>query len=91
MSLGSLQENVTVTGEAPLIETTQTQQAATLSENEVRNLPVNSRNFLEFALLSPGVVRGRTSGAGWGGESGFSASGNPMSAKTLPPSLRTSA
>ena len=76
LSVGAVQETLTVTGEAPLVETTQTEQAATFNQNEVGSLPINSRNFLEIALLSPGVVRGRSAGAGWGGENGFSASGN---------------
>ncbi len=76
MAVGNVQESVTITGSAPLVDTTRTEQASTIAETEVRALPTNSRDFLEFALLSPGVVRGRTSGAGWGGDAGFSASGN---------------
>jgi hypothetical protein len=76
LGLGSLRETVVVTSEAPLVEPTKTEQSVTLTETEVRNLPTNSRDFQEFALLAPGVVRARTSGAGWGGESGFSTSGN---------------
>ncbi len=77
MRVASLTESVTVTGEAPLIETTKTQQAVTINQTEVEGLPTNSRNFLDFALLSPGVVRGRSSGAGFGNsENGFSSSGN---------------
>ncbi len=76
LAVGSIQESVTITGEAPLVDTSRTEQASTIAESEVRALPTNSRDFLEFALLSPGVVRGRTSGAGWGGDAGFSASGN---------------
>lgn len=76
LAVGNLQESVTITGNAPLVDTSRTEQASTIAETEVRALPTNSRDFLEFALLSPGVVRGRTSGAGWGGDAGFSASGN---------------
>src|SRR5688572_26801690 len=76
MSVATLSESITVTGEAPLIEVTQTQQAVTINQREIEGLPTNSRNFLEFALLSPGVVRGRSGGAGFGGENGFSTSGN---------------
>jgi hypothetical protein len=76
LALKSVEESVVVTGEAPLVETAKTQQSVTVAESEVRNLPTNERNFLEFALLAPGVTRGRSSGAGWGGDQGFSASGN---------------
>ena len=76
LGLKSLEESVNVTAEAPLVETAKTQQSVTVAEAEVRSLPTNARNFLEFALLAPGVTRGRSSGAGWGGDQGFSASGN---------------
>lgn len=76
LAVAGLEEAVTVSGTAPLVEVTKTEQAVTFSSNEIENLPTNSRNFLEFAMLSPGVVRGRSSGAGWGSDGGFSASGN---------------
>jgi len=76
MGVGTLEETVTVSGEAPLVEVTKTEQSMTFSSKEIANLPTNTRNFLDFALLSPGVVRGRSSGAGFGSEGGASASGN---------------
>jgi hypothetical protein len=48
-------EVVTVTAEAPLVETTRTYVATTVDERSIKDLPVNGRNFLEFALLTPGV------------------------------------
>ena len=42
---------VTVTGEAA-----RTQVAGTVSQSEVRSLPLNGRNFLDVALLIPGVA-----------------------------------
>jgi hypothetical protein len=76
LAVGSLNETLTVTGDAPLVEITRTEQGATLGENEVRNLPINSRDFTDFALLAPGVVASRTGGAGPGaGGGGFSTSG----------------
>lgn len=48
-------ETVVVTAEAPLVETTRTYVATTVDERSIKDLPVNGRNFLEFALLTPGV------------------------------------
>jgi outer membrane receptor protein involved in Fe transport len=48
-------EAVTVTAEAPVLETSRSQVAGTISQNEVANLPFNGRNFLDLALLVPGV------------------------------------
>ncbi|HEX7317702.1 MAG TPA: TonB-dependent receptor [Pyrinomonadaceae bacterium] len=53
-----LAENVSVTAaEAPLIETVRTQIAETVVEREIGNLPLNGRNYLDLAALSPGVTR----------------------------------
>ena len=67
LKVGSLQETLTVTGEAPLIETTKTEQGTQFNQNEVTNLPMVSRSYLALAQLTPGVV---------GSASGFSSSGN---------------
>lgn len=55
MAIGTLEENVTVTGEAPLIEVGKSSVGATLAETQVRSLPLQSRNFNELALLTPGA------------------------------------
>jgi len=39
-----------------LLEPERTQQAETLTQRPIQNLPINGRNFLSFALLTPGVV-----------------------------------
>ncbi len=57
LTLGSVKTAVTVTEEAPLIETTRTQQSDVVNENYIANLPTNGRNFIDFVLTTPGVVR----------------------------------
>jgi Carboxypeptidase regulatory-like domain len=47
--------SVTVTAETPVLEAARSQIAGTISQGEVRNLPMNGRNFLDLALLVPGV------------------------------------
>jgi len=52
---------VTVTGETPILETTRSQVSTTVNDTAIENLPTNGRNFINFALLTPGVsldVRG---------------------------------
>jgi len=53
---------VEVTAETPLVETTRTDQATTIGDTAVANLPVLGRNFIDFALLTPGVTRDRRDG-----------------------------
>ncbi len=55
LSVGAVDASVTVTGEASVLEAARSQIAATVSEAEVRTLPLNGRNFLDVALLVPGV------------------------------------
>ncbi len=38
-----------------MLESARSQIAGTVSQSEVRNLPLNGRNFLDLALLIPGV------------------------------------
>ncbi len=56
----SFEESITVTNDAPIVETLRTQVAATISPMEVQALPLNGRNFLDLALLAPGVSRTNT-------------------------------
>lgn len=52
--------SVEVTTDTPLVETTRTQVAETILPKDVENLPLNGRNFLDLALLIPGVSRTNT-------------------------------
>lgn len=55
LSVSAVDARVTVTADATVLEAARSQIAGTLSEPEVRSLPMNGRNFLELALLVPGV------------------------------------
>ncbi|HEV7919854.1 MAG TPA: carboxypeptidase regulatory-like domain-containing protein [Thermoanaerobaculia bacterium] len=57
LSLASVQSEITIAEPAPIIETARTQIAATVTPDEVRQLPLNGRNYLDLALLAPGVSR----------------------------------
>ncbi|MEO8027964.1 MAG: carboxypeptidase regulatory-like domain-containing protein [Bryobacteraceae bacterium] len=49
------QENLTVSADAAVLEAARSQIAGTVLQTEVRSLPLNGRNFLDLALLVPGV------------------------------------
>ena len=55
LALAGLDTSFTVTGQTTVLEAARSQIASTVSEVEVRSLPLNGRNFLELALLVPGV------------------------------------
>src|SRR5262249_36754358 len=44
-----------VNGDQELLEATRTQIAGTVRQTEIKDLPLNGRNFLDAALLIPGV------------------------------------
>jgi outer membrane receptor protein involved in Fe transport len=56
LSVGVLSETITVTADAPLVDLAKIEQGRTLSEAEIKTLPLTSRNPYNFALLQPGVV-----------------------------------
>ncbi|MBI1875327.1 MAG: TonB-dependent receptor [Acidobacteria bacterium] len=62
LQLASVQETVTVTGEAPLIETSKSALGTTVTRHELDSLPLIGRNFAGLANLTPGI-----SGVGGGG------------------------
>jgi outer membrane receptor protein involved in Fe transport len=55
LAIDSLTETITIVDEAPVIEASRSQVAGTVSQAEVTNLPLNGRNFLDIALVVPGV------------------------------------
>jgi hypothetical protein len=52
MQLASVTEAVTVTAEAPLIQVDTSNIANTISEKEIDSLPIDGRDFVDFALLT---------------------------------------
>jgi hypothetical protein len=62
MSPSGVTESVTVTAEAPLIETTTSTLGGTIDPRQVSELPSQGRNWMSLALLAPGN-RTNTQGA----------------------------
>jgi hypothetical protein len=59
LAIASLSVNVMVE-DIPVIETIRTQVAETIRPREIDELPLNGRNYLDLALLVPGVSRTNT-------------------------------
>ncbi len=60
LEVGNVTTEVTVLAETLVIETERVQQANTIESRQIGDLPINKRNFLDFALLAPGVVSTQT-------------------------------
>jgi hypothetical protein len=56
LSVGGIAENVTVTAEAPLVDTTASRIGANVSAREIDTLPSQGRNHLSLMQLVPGLV-----------------------------------
>src|SRR6195256_2935372 len=54
MAPGGVAETVTVTGEAPLIDTLRSSVGSQTDPRQVQELPSQGRNWIALALLSPG-------------------------------------
>src|SRR5213592_933920 len=61
LKVGQLSDKVTITPEAPLVESTTSAMSSLVDERTIRDLPLNGRSYDQLALLQPGVV---TVGAG---------------------------
>jgi hypothetical protein len=55
LKVSTVQEQVVVTAEAPLVETSRAEGADRIDDAAIRGLPNNGRNFLDFTKLTPGV------------------------------------
>ena len=55
LSVEGLTTTVSVTAASTVIEAARSQIAGTITQTEVASLPMNGRNFLDLALLVPGV------------------------------------
>jgi len=51
----SVSETVTVAAETPLVDTTQSTVATSVTNQQIQDLPVASRRWIDLAMLTPGV------------------------------------
>ncbi|MEW6730479.1 MAG: TonB-dependent receptor [Acidobacteriota bacterium] len=62
---------------ATLVDQRKTENSTNIDRGRIDNLPINRRNFLDFTLITPGVVRDRVPAQGVGLSSGLSFNGQP--------------
>jgi len=56
LELATIEQEIVVTDEAPLIEVSRTESAVRLGSEAIEGLPNNGRNFLDLTKLTPGVT-----------------------------------
>ncbi len=60
LSVATLQESVTVTAEAPVVEVSKTEIAAVITQEQIDMLPVTNRALVTLSLLLPGTSQDGT-------------------------------
>ncbi|PYR75507.1 MAG: hypothetical protein DMF87_20375 [Acidobacteria bacterium] len=55
MQVQGLNESVTVTGEAPIVEVTRSEVSGVITQDQMQNLPLATRQPMDLALLMPGT------------------------------------
>src|SRR6266853_510023 len=84
LEVGSSAQEVTVTGEAPLVSTTTSSLGGLVDEQRISELPLNGRNYNDLTLLQPGVNQHVSYSTGAPGMIGtlYSSSGAPLRSNT---------
>jgi hypothetical protein len=56
LEVGTVSENITVIGDAPVIENATTSVGTVINQRTVQEIPLNGRHFVDLGLLIPGSV-----------------------------------
>jgi outer membrane receptor for ferrienterochelin and colicin len=75
MHVSPLAETVTVRAGSQPVDPAATELSTVVTEAEIENLPINRRNYLDFALTTPGVTQDRGPQTGAATTSGLSING----------------
>ena len=87
LQVGAVEQEVVVTGEAPVVETTISSVATNVSQEQLRELPLNGRSFADLVTLNPGAVTPHI-GQGRGANYGFAPQLSVAGARTDANSFR---
>src|SRR5207244_1685045 len=60
LQVGSIEQQVTVTEEAPLVNTTLSSTSGLVSESQVKDMPLNGRSFDQLLTLNTGTTNNGT-------------------------------
>jgi outer membrane receptor protein involved in Fe transport len=55
LEVGGTREAVTVTGEVPIVDTSKSEVSGVVNSQQINDLPINTRQYLNLALLQPGT------------------------------------
>ncbi|HKE06816.1 MAG TPA: TonB-dependent receptor [Candidatus Acidoferrum sp.] len=59
LEVGTMQQRVEVSGQIPLLETSSSSEGSTIVPQQIEQMPINGRNYLDLMQLVPGVAINR--------------------------------
>jgi hypothetical protein len=71
----AVSDTVVVVAPAPLLDPTRTSVSSVVSRQQIESLPINRRDFISFALVTPGISPDRTPQQGSSATSGLTFAG----------------
>ncbi|MGH9744942.1 MAG: TonB-dependent receptor domain-containing protein [Candidatus Acidiferrales bacterium] len=75
LQLKTTNETISVTAAPDLVETAKTDVSTTVNQNQIENLPINGRNYINFTLLNSQTARDNTPSIGAAPTSGLNFGG----------------
>jgi carboxypeptidase family protein len=75
----ALSETVTVTGESPIVDVTRSDVSTAVSTQQIQDLPVASRRWIDLAMLTPGTSQDNIRGQFYRGNVNVGAGGREYS------------
>src|SRR5256886_6580193 len=76
LEVGGAAEQITISEEAPLVNTTLSSTSGLITEQQVKDLPLNGRSFDQLLVLNVGVVNNTSNMEGGGGFPALSVAGH---------------
>ena len=76
LTLSKLKEEIVVTAQAPIVETSNPNVASSVGSKAIENLPLNGRDFLDFVALTPASIPDSVGRVHIGGQRGIQNSFN---------------
>ena len=75
MKIAGTAEAIVVRADTPVVAVSHTEVSSVVNRQQIENLPINGRNFMSFAVITPGVTTDRTPQQGASATSGLSFTG----------------
>ena len=75
----TLSETITVTGESPIVDVTRSDVSTSVSTQQIQDLPVASRRWIDLAMLTPGTSQDNIRGQFYRGNVNVGAGGREYS------------